>query len=437
MAPPSAICFRWDLEAVISVRYADPSGHGKSRFRLIPRSHALLAAFFLIGINSFTNSCRPAVPEKQIYVVFRLDDFSALSSADFELRIIEAFRKAKASMTIGVIPFDHTASDADPSSQDVVPLTPMKAATLKAAIKDGTVDVALHGYSHQAINAEHTAEFSGLGYDMQLERLAKGKEYLEAMIGVPVTTFVPPWNRYDLNTIRALEELGFSTISAALPGPAIKKSSLNFLPSTCNLKDLRDAVRAARSSSAAQPLIVVLFHEYDFREVDEKQGNITYPEFADLLEWLRSGGDLRLLSISEATKMIHNLDAKRFLKNNAIHAVRDLLPSSVRKRQENLYADSAMGLWMFIGVFYLGMAFLAGLIFFLLGWFIFPKSSCLTRLGPYGVAILSVVIIIYAFHDLSVNMKGMMASAGAVGATMGIWICARSIKKRAMGSDVN
>lgn len=416
---------------MISVRYADLSRHGKSGFRLSSRSRALLAAFFFILISSFTESCRLAAPEKLIHVVFRLDDFSALSSADFELRTIDAFRKARASITIGVIPFHYTVPGADPSSPDVVPLTPLKAAMLKAAVKDGTVDIALHGYSHQAINAEHTAEFSGLGYDMQLERLAKGKEFLEAMIGVPVTTFVPPWNRYDLNTLRALEELGFSTISASLPGPAIKESSLNFLPATCDIKHLQDAVRAARNSSADQPLIVVLFHEYDFREVDEKQGNITYPEFADLLEWLHSGGDVRLLSISEATKVIHNLGAKRFLRNNAIHAVLDLLPSSMRKRQENLYADSAMGLWVFIGVFYLGIASLIGLIFFLLGCFIFPKSPCLTRIGPCGVAAISVIILIYAFHDLSVNMKGMIGSAGSVGSTMGIWVCARSIKKKA------
>jgi peptidoglycan/xylan/chitin deacetylase (PgdA/CDA1 family) len=108
------------------------------------------------------------------------------------------------------------------------------------------------------------------------------------MTGVPVATFVPPWNRYDLNTLRALEALGFSTISVSLPGPAMKTSSLNFLPSTCDLKDLRAAVRAAGRSSAAQPLIVVLFHEYDFSEVDERPGAITYPEFADFLEWLPS-----------------------------------------------------------------------------------------------------------------------------------------------------
>ena len=420
---------------MISVRYADPSHHGKSRFRLGTRSRAFLAAFFFISSSSFTESCRLAAPEKLIHVVFRLDDFSALSSADFELSMIGAFRKARASITIGVIPFDHTVPGADPSSQDVVPLTPMKAVTLKAAVKDGTVDIAMHGYTHQTINAEHTAEFSGLDYDMQLERLAKGKEFLEAMIGIPVTTFVPPWNRYDLNTLRALEELGFSTISASLPGPATKKSSLNFLPATCDIQHLQDAVRAARSSSTAQPLIVVLFHEYDFREIDEKQGNITYPEFADLLEWLHSRGDVRMLSISEATKVIPNLGAKRFLRNNEIHALLDLLPSSMHKRHGNLYADSARGLWMFIGFFYLGIASLIGLIFFLLGCFIFPKSPCLTRFGPYGVAAISLIILIYAFHDLSINMKGMMASAGAVGSTMGTWGCARLIKKKARGNS--
>jgi hypothetical protein len=128
----------------------------RNRIRFLPRRRALAAVFLSIGISCFMGSCRPAAPEKLIHVVFRLDDFSALSSADFEGRIIDAFRQAKASITIGVVPFDHTGSGTDPSSQDIVPLTP-----LKAAVKDGTVDIALHGYSHQAINAEPYSRILG------------------------------------------------------------------------------------------------------------------------------------------------------------------------------------------------------------------------------------------------------------------------------------
>jgi hypothetical protein len=88
-------------------------------------------------------------------------------------------------------------------------------------------------------------------------------------------------------------------------------SKLNFLPYSCNLFNLRDAIQASRTSSVTQPVIVVLFHEYDFKEIDEKRGRITYQEFYELLNWLKSQRHVRLLSVNEATEGIHDLSAKR------------------------------------------------------------------------------------------------------------------------------
>ena len=58
-----------------------------------------------------------------------------------------------------------------------------------------------------------------------------------------------------------------------------------------------------------------MFHEYDFKEIDEKRGRITYQEFYELLSWLKSQRHVRLLSISQATQVINDLSAKRFLMN--------------------------------------------------------------------------------------------------------------------------
>lgn len=69
--------------------------------------------------------------------------------------------------------------------------------------------------------------------------------------------------------------------------------------------------RQSRTSFDPQPVIVVLFHEYDFQEIDETRGRITYQEFYELLNWLSSQRDVRLLSISQAAQGINDLSAKR------------------------------------------------------------------------------------------------------------------------------
>ena len=400
-------------------------------------SQRILAVVLFIYIVPFAACSSQAVEKKKINVVFRYDDYSARSSTDIELKLIDVCRKNEVAMTFGVIPFVCAHSVHDPFPQDVVPLTSTKRDILRTALKDGILDVALHGYSHQTINAKQMTEFSGLEYNNQVERLAKGKKFLEAMIAAPITTFIPPWNSYDLNTLLALEELGFSTISASVEeGKAMKNSKLNFLPATCNLSQLRDAVRVARSSSEARPIIVVLFHSYDFREVNEKRGNTTYQEFPDLITWLKSQGDVRFLAISQAAKVINDLNADRFLLNVSVHSMLNLLPSFLREGHGSQYVTDAtasatlLELRLCVGFFYLAIFTFAAFASFAIGYIVFPKSKFIKNICTYGSTAISIIILIYTFHDLKVYIKGMTVSTGLVGASVGTWLCFLYLKKK-------
>lgn len=60
--------------------------------------------------------------------------------------------------------------------QENIPLGPQKMNLMKTAYKKGMLDIGLHGYSHQTIRTDHFAEFEGLDYNSQLDRLTKGKQ---------------------------------------------------------------------------------------------------------------------------------------------------------------------------------------------------------------------------------------------------------------------
>ena len=66
----------------------------------------ILAVIFVMWCTLFLGCNKPPADERHINVIFRFDDYSALSSTDLELKIIDIFRKNKASVTFGVIPFD-------------------------------------------------------------------------------------------------------------------------------------------------------------------------------------------------------------------------------------------------------------------------------------------------------------------------------------------
>jgi predicted deacetylase len=283
--------------------------------------------------------CSDKVPKnKEIIVIFRYDDYSSKSNTDLELKIIDAFRKIKKQLTIAVIPYVCSSNIHEPSPQKVIPLTKMKADILKNVFEAGVVDIALHGYSHQTVRTErYYSEFFGLDYNRQFNRISAGKTLIRQMIGTSIVTFVPPWNTYDHNTLRTLEALNFQTISADLKGEADKSSRLNYLPATCPLFILRDTIKSARLSSDVRPVIVVFFHEFDFKEISKNRGKISFHEFSDLLEWIASANDIRMLSINQTINQYQIFDLACYYGYQLNNS--NILPIYLRSSHPKIYGS--------------------------------------------------------------------------------------------------
>ena len=126
--------------------------------------------FTLLGGEGYA-----AIEDEKITVVFRFDDFSAISDTELEGLVIDAFKRQNLGFTIGftigVIPYVKSEDYLDTKPQESMSLPLAKIKMAKQAIKTRTIDVALHGYSHQTLNEKkwgwHT-EFKGLDYDSQL-----------------------------------------------------------------------------------------------------------------------------------------------------------------------------------------------------------------------------------------------------------------------------
>ncbi len=382
------------------------------------------------GCSILVNDCdNQQIEDKQINIVFRFDDYSSLSSTDLELKIIEVFRKNEASITFSVVPFCCTGNVEDPAPKDTIPITPAKGDILKKGLEEGVVDIALHGYSHQTINSKQMTEFSGLDYDCQVEKIAKGKKFLENIIDASITSFVPPWDQYDLNTVRALEDLGFSTLSASKGRAASKDTKLRFLPASCSLSQLRNAVKVAKTSSDNQPLIVVLIHHYDFREIDENSGIVTMKEFCDLMSWLKSKRNVRLISIGQAANEIKDLSSKRFLPMKRNYLLNELLPPSLRNEGSLfLYQESPVYIktLLKVGGFYLLIVIFGIILSSSIGCLLFPGPTNIMTIGILGSIVLLAIILINAFRDLRIYVKGLGIIASAIGISIGFYICFNS-----------
>jgi peptidoglycan/xylan/chitin deacetylase (PgdA/CDA1 family) len=257
--------------------------------------------------------------ERPILIAFRYDDYSAVSPTAVEARIIDMFRGNGLCCTFAVIPFVCAGDFHDNSPQAVVPLPEAKAALLRQAMREGTVEVAQHGWSHQTLQGKALGytEFAGVGYGVQERLIADGKRHLERLLGTRIDIFVPPWDSYDAGTVQAIDRLGFGILSArARIAAADNHTRLKFLPQTCGLSDLRAAVEAARRlpgiQPGTQPVIVVLFHPFDFIEADGKRGVMSCGELAGLLRWVKAQKDLRALSVGQTAALVGDLGARRY-----------------------------------------------------------------------------------------------------------------------------
>lgn len=385
----------------------------------------LLVIIFFLPVQSEGSS-----KEKQIIIVFRYDDYSSISSTELEIRLIATFQKYKIPCTFGVVPFT-VANHLNTSPQNVFPLSQPKAMILRNAMKDGTLEIAQHGYSHQTVSEKGIySEFYGLNYDSQLQKIEKGKKFLEEILHTEISTFIPPFNSYDLNTVRVLEKLGFKCISSSIDGDATEFSRIHFLPKTCSLLQLQNAIKAARMIRDPQPIIAVLFHEYDFLEIDKARGTFTYQEFLDVLNWLTSQKDVHVMTVRQANNIASDLSAKRFLMNYATKSSLRFIPPFLRNSVLNysgLYFSSSDSLEIrakhriLTLLFYCMIFFISIAICFYIGFFMFPKQGYLISVFRYGVLSLLVFFSIYTFQDLNIEYKGAMVITILLGAYIGIW----------------
>ena len=396
-----------------------------TRHQFASLSVALLAtiAISIAGCDS------PPTRDQPVSVVFRYDDYSEVSPTDLEVGLIRAFEQRGVPITFAVIPF----RSPDESQADV-PLGPAKAAILKDAVSKGVIEVALHGHSHRTIRTvEPFTEFEGVDYDRQKTLIANAKSFLEERLGLPITLFVPPWNTYDSATLRVLEEAGVTTISADRDGEIGSPSHLKFLPFTTRLRFMRRAVAVAASAPNGPPHIVVLFHPFDFTEVDP-EGTFSLPRFVELLDWTLAQPHVKVTRISDAVSAA-DLDANRMLGNRTLSPLTPtfLIPPG----RSDLYLPSAspQSLHLRTVTVYVVTFLVAMAVAITMARVLLPKRPTAGLAARYGFGLLALLTAAYALRGGSLQFKGAIAITATLAAAIGVWLPAGDRHRRSSSSS--
>lgn len=261
-----------------------------------------------------------------IRLAFRLDDPSETSNQGVEAGIIEVLRRHQVSATFATIPFRIVDGER-------VALSRARAQPLIDATHEGLIEIALHGHTHRRRHPEPAppTEFSTCPRDEQHMLISEGKQHLEAIFGIRITGFVPPWNSYDSATVECLLRLGFDYLSAGWHMPDARACALRLLPRTVRFAAFAAAFAEALRFEAANPVLIVVLHHYEFAESGIPGSLTDLDQFDSAVEWALAHKNLRVSNLSQLASEVQfnnrGIDLQQRLAGNRL--LRPFLPQTL------------------------------------------------------------------------------------------------------------
>jgi peptidoglycan/xylan/chitin deacetylase (PgdA/CDA1 family) len=410
----------------------------KRFIKIAKKKPAIFIILAIVGLICLASCNKDG--EKHFRIVFRMDDYSDYSDPNIEQAILEIFDKHNVKLSLAVIPFtnDEHIHDLDYENRK---LSTEKEEVLLHFYNKGLIDIALHGYNHKAVNYNTVwlTEFESVDYTIQKRRISKAQEYLEEIIGDEIRIFVPPWNSYDINTLKVLEENDFSIISAAPTGISDKNTKIKYLPFTCELHELDAAISSVSRNSPDNPaLIVVLFHPSDFTESGYSSSKLSLPEIEKTLISLKAMPNTELHNISSLADSDINLSSRRLDINCGIYKKSQYLPPALFSGKWFRYYDNEKDylnslLLIFLILYYSAIGVLA---FFAVKFparrihkFLLRNNSDFVKLYKSKIIIAVKILvsltasgmIIYTSHDFDINYRGLTVIIVMSGITAGVF----------------
>ena len=253
-------------------------------------------------------------------VIFRLDDISDGYLDAEQLKIMDIFLSKGEPLTLGLImhKFGNDSTILDKISE---------------GYKKGLFELALHGWEHK--------NYSGMTEQEQKSSLYEANERMQKIFGNKSDIFIPPYNRFNNDTLNAIRELGIKIMSSSLSdqyrydlGRSMYISGKNqngtigqgiyYLPYTTDFKDFigRSQIKIpigviAKNINAnieTHGYAIVLIHPQSFIKLDEQghfisqdasKAHMNKTDISDLenlIDLLRKNG----IGFSSYNKLIDN-----------------------------------------------------------------------------------------------------------------------------------
>lgn len=174
---------------------------------------------------------------EKMQCMFRMDDITADMNWDKFNQVREIFEKYNICPLLGVVPENQDGKlSIQEKKEDFWEIL--------HSLQEKGWSIAQHGTYHKYVTEDSgilglksSSEYAGLPYEEQVTKLKIGKEALERH-GIHSDIFMAPGHTFDRNTVKALYNLGFQTITDGLYHKPYYFEKILFIP--CRLQEYRN-----------------------------------------------------------------------------------------------------------------------------------------------------------------------------------------------------
>lgn len=243
--------------------------------------------------------CIP-INSQNIQLVFRYDDFTLVNDSTNE-KVIRLLHRHNIPVVLGVIPCD--ARENLKMDKDYRFLT-----ELRALVRNGSVEIALHGLTHQKMTPY--GEFKGLSIEEQTRRIKKGKYLLDSIFNNYLSTYIPPWNSHDENTVKALKSNNIYIVSSSVYD--VWAENVFYPLTTDNFEGLEGLIKNNKSLGG---IIVVMLHPSNFKSAK------SFIDFEQILSQLKKDKNIKYYTfrgLEDAGIYVNNFQSEDQMRHNLL-----------------------------------------------------------------------------------------------------------------------
>ncbi len=246
------------------------------------------------------------------YVIFRDDDVAP--NADFaELQAVNQVHIDKnVPVTLGIIPHPYPA----PSGNQLIEVNQTFFDYMQSLTSNHLFQFAQHGYTHLDIGPSPggPSEFYGRPYAAQYDAIKQGRDDITQAFGVTPTSFLPPFDKSDNNTLKAAEALGFTEYSTAfadfiqnggnLDGMRLDTISIELGNNT--LQSLESATNQWLNDPYSINTFVVLYHPAYFEAANLTVSASKVNMLANYIDYLQGTGRVQFTTLDRSVTTTGN-----------------------------------------------------------------------------------------------------------------------------------